>query len=1023
MGLRDFVRNPIKAIESIGKGVVNVVEDVVDFTEDVFDYVTENPWSVGLTILGFGIAGPVGAIIGFGLGHGIDHWNEWSEIPEQEPPEVSRPSYTFSGPKTIEGLSYPVPIVYGNVKTSGALIYRGGMDEVNDFFLAISEGPVQSITDVRVNDVLVTDLEGASVSVYTGTGTQDPDDRFVTTWHSELNSPLQVWDLATDGENPNPLPYAQTSFQTLEPDAVVLLKFRASLPWPRTEADRVLKFKVEYKLQSDTTWKSQTYAVLFTGNTHGVYDFWIPLSTSTTTDTFPVPYHHYDELRTNWSPPSFTGDTAQVAVRAWFGGDRSDGTIELPAERLATAGTYDLKVTFQWVKYETGDERTSGTLVLADIRVAETNGKQAFRHTAYVAATIPASEIVRGAPRFTARVQGINTVKYWDAATSSWVTGYSNNPIWCLRDLLTNPRYGLGIPESLIDDETFKTAAAYCDELVGSEPRFSFNYIFDRREPADRAIRAVLSHCRGLWWIDEGKFKVRIEKPTSVAAQIDVGDVVDGSMECWHEAEEQLPDALIARYIDASQNFEKRSFIVGNVVRGGRIEEREWLGCTSLAQAKRLAYYAYNIARRTARIRFRTPLSTLALEPGDVVEVFHPVGPFGYDISNPDNPVKQASGAKFIIISVTDGPNDIRTYVCRQYDEAVYNDTPSISDPLSVTDTSGSVYDRLGPVEDLNVTTELRQSPDGIWRTVVHAEWRHPKPLFVSRYLVYQNRHSTQHMSGRWQLVGDVSEPVHSWELPVDWTGMLAVMVIPVSKIGIRGDRSSITTTTVVADMTPPAAPTGLSASFDKSVVWTWDAPSDSDFDHFEVSLDGGVSWSRVDANRYEIANPTTRTYTLWVRAVDRTGNTSNHTESTATLSTPAAPNLTYLHTQVRDNICQVWVDSAFTESPGHIGYVFEWRKVGDAAWTAIEGNVATIVVPLSDFGSNNTLDIEIRYAEKDVIGQGTMSTATTVTLSKPDYGDMINVPPQEQSLWVPPDGELFEFRENVTGSKGTAPL
>ena len=30
-----------------------------------------------------------------------------------------------------------------------------------------------------------------------------------------------------------------------------------------------------------------------------------------------------------------------------------------------------------------------------------------------------------------------------------------NNPAWCLYDFLTNTRYGAGIPESLIDMESF----------------------------------------------------------------------------------------------------------------------------------------------------------------------------------------------------------------------------------------------------------------------------------------------------------------------------------------------------------------------------------------------------------------------------------------------------------------------------------------------------------------------------------------------------------------------------------------
>ncbi|WP_025324510.1 host specificity factor TipJ family phage tail protein [Deferrisoma camini] len=257
---------------------------------------------------------------------------------------------------------------------------------------------------------------------------------------------------------------------------------------------------------------------------------------------------------------------------------------------------------------------------------------------------------------------------------------------------------------------------------------------------------------------------------------------------------------------------------------------------------------------------------------------------------------------------------------------------------------------------------------------------------------------------------------------PVTAGATYEVRVRWVTRLGQTSAWTQTSTLTVQKDLTPPATPTGLAGSFADTVVWTWDPAPEADFSHFEVSLDGGTTWTRVDATRYEIAAPTGRSYTLQVRAVDRTGNASPAASSAVSLTTPAAPSTGYLKTQVRDNVLQVWVDSAFPESPGHRGFTFEWRKVGDATWTAIDGAVATIVVPLTDF-SGDTQDVEIRYAEVDVLGQGTMSSSVTVTLTRPSYDDLIQVPPLAQSLWVPSDGELFAFAKNVTGSKGTAPL
>ncbi len=49
-----------------------------------------------------------------------------------------------------------------------------------------------------------------------------------------------------------------------------------------------------------------------------------------------------------------------------------------------------------------------------------------------------------------------------------WSEEYSENPIWCLHDLLTNRRYGLGnyIEQADTDIANFKSMAEYCDQMV-----------------------------------------------------------------------------------------------------------------------------------------------------------------------------------------------------------------------------------------------------------------------------------------------------------------------------------------------------------------------------------------------------------------------------------------------------------------------------------------------------------------------------------------------------------------------------
>ena len=63
---------------------------------------------------------------------------------------------------------------------------------------------------------------------------------------------------------------------------------------------------------------------------------------------------------------------------------------------------------------------------------------------------------------------------------------WCNDPAWCLWDLMTNERYGAGIPASNLDKWDFYSISQYCNELVpdgrgGEEPRFSCNLVLNEK--------------------------------------------------------------------------------------------------------------------------------------------------------------------------------------------------------------------------------------------------------------------------------------------------------------------------------------------------------------------------------------------------------------------------------------------------------------------------------------------------------------------------------------------------------------
>lgn len=67
----------------------------------------------------------------------------------------------------------------------------------------------------------------------------------------------------------------------------------------------------------------------------------------------------------------------------------------------------------------------------------------------------------------------------WDC---TFKLAYSNNPAWCLWDMLTHPRYGIGkrLGAEEVDKWALYAIGQYCDQMVpdgygGTEPRTTFN--------------------------------------------------------------------------------------------------------------------------------------------------------------------------------------------------------------------------------------------------------------------------------------------------------------------------------------------------------------------------------------------------------------------------------------------------------------------------------------------------------------------------------------------------------------------
>lgn len=98
-------------------------------------------------VIGFAIGGPAGAWRGAALG--------WTLGASRE---QASPNYSFSEMQNTVSREIPIPVVYGRNKIAGNIIYQKVSDdgESMDVQVAVSEGPIQSITSIKADDKDIT---------------------------------------------------------------------------------------------------------------------------------------------------------------------------------------------------------------------------------------------------------------------------------------------------------------------------------------------------------------------------------------------------------------------------------------------------------------------------------------------------------------------------------------------------------------------------------------------------------------------------------------------------------------------------------------------------------------------------------------------------------------------------------------------------------------------------------------------------------------------------------------------------
>ena len=222
----------------------------------------------------------------------------------------------------------------------------------------------------------------------------------------------------------------------------------------------------------------------------------------------------------------------------------------------------------------------------------------------------------------------------WDGTfqTATW----TNDPAWCLYDLLINTRYGAGIPEDTLDKYDFFSISQYCNALVsdgqgGQEPRFSLNILINNRDEVYNVIQQLTAIFRGIAYYGAGSLVLLQDKPSDAQYLLGPSNVVDGIFS--YSGTSQKARHTVA--VVAWQSYDTRGDIEyeyvedhAAVAKYGIIKKDiKAIGCYSQGQAHRLGKWALLSEQNlTETCEFAVAVdSGIVVRPGMVVNIADPL--------------------------------------------------------------------------------------------------------------------------------------------------------------------------------------------------------------------------------------------------------------------------------------------------------------------------------------------------------------------------------------------------------------
>lgn len=788
-----------------------------------------------------------------------------------------------------------IPVIYGTVQITPPIIARyvstNGDSQYLNMLMCLSDSPVDVVEKININDTAIGYYASISSDIRYGADNQSPMSNFSRVYTDySVSAKLSGGSYQTIERDPN------SNAVVVGPDGSPIYdSSSASSNWVTvsTQGDQTTGIGVGIAI-----------AGLYYANDQGGLD--------EQTVTVDVQYRMNGGGWTDMGSYSVTRADSGTIRQYWEVSGLPAGQYDVRAMR--TAGPPELS-------------RYSGTTRLDYVQTIIEDSLSYPGLSLLGINALATDQLSGGQPTVTALVTR-KTVDVFDGM--NWVKKSACNPAWVCWDIIANSYYGGQIDPSRVIYSDFASWADYCDSK-GIE----CNLYFDSDMSVIQALNNVSSLGRAIVVQKGTSFSAIVDRPMEPVQLFNVANICsDTFVETFLETKDRA-NVIEVTYFDADRDYtrqivEIRDISYNTTQTALNRSQVTLYGCTDRQQAIQQGKFLLNCNKYLLRtVNFDANIDSIGCMVGDIIWVQHDLTEWGYggrlleagtrsiildrqvlvepgksyrilvrhqdddsieeqplftettqpystDTFNLVNnwehiPVKDAvysfgeenkEAKRFRVLALTRSQELRRKITAIEYYDEIYDDTHVIADLPNFTN--------LAAVKGLLAVEVWKAQLDGTGQSVVSCTWAGQSMAW--------NVYTREHDKGLgWSIMGTTTAPKY------DIYGLQPGKTYEVCVSESDPSSGSIVTVSLQGKDAPPSDVYGFFAwQHEKDIDMKWLHIPDMDLLCYEVRV--GTTWEKgkpivegIKQNTASWTPPVSGTYSLWIKAIDRSKNYSTH--------------------------------------------------------------------------------------------------------------------------------------------------